>query len=175
MRMLFRRSDVSVRLAEQSDIAGLTTLLSDCISNMNAIGLDQWDEIYPGEKKIWSDILGKQLYVFFGDDQLVASLVLNDYQDPEYSEIAWRYPSAKVAVVHRLMVSPTHEGNGFASTAMRFAEDEAVRQGYTTIRLDAFSVNQRALRLYQRLGYEDVGAVKFRKGWFRCFEKYLLA
>ena len=56
---------------------------------------------------------------------------------------------------------------------MNFAEDRARELGYCAIRLDAFTKNPRALRLYQTLGYHDAGGVTLRKGPFRCFEKRL--
>ncbi len=175
MPMFVERPDISVRLADEQDLPGLMKLLSDCIRKMRSIGLDQWDEIYPNEQMMRADVLGQHLYVFVASDQIVASWVLNTQQEPEYAAVAWQSPLSIVAVVHRLMVNPDYEGNGFASAAMRSAEVEAVRRGYTAIRLDAFSLNQRALCLYRRLGYVDVGAVKFRKGLFRCFEKNLQA
>jgi RimJ/RimL family protein N-acetyltransferase len=49
----------------------------------------------------------------------------------------------------------------------------ARRAGCGALRLDAFTGNAPSLRLYQTLGYEDVGQVRFRKGLFRCFEKAL--
>lgn len=41
------------------------------------------------------------------------------------------------------------------------------------IRLDAFTGNPRALKLYDGLGYRRSGYVTFRKGLFVCFEKRL--
>jgi ribosomal protein S18 acetylase RimI-like enzyme len=42
-----------------------------------------------------------------------------------------------------------------------------------TVRLDAFSHNPAALKLYRRLNYCEVGFVDFRKGRFILFEKKL--
>jgi RimJ/RimL family protein N-acetyltransferase len=41
------------------------------------------------------------------------------------------------------------------------------------MRLDAFSENPRALRVYDRDGYRRAGQVRLRKGTFICFEKAL--
>jgi RimJ/RimL family protein N-acetyltransferase len=54
---------------------------------------------------------------------------------------------------------------------MKFAESVAEKEGFDTIRLDAFSENPGAVALYERLGYRRAGTVNFRKGAFFCLEK----
>jgi hypothetical protein len=56
---------------------------------------------------------------------------------------------------------------------MQFVETKAKNDGYTAIRLDAFSANPKSLELYQGLGYSLAGQVYFRKGMFYCFEKVI--
>lgn len=46
-------------------------------------------------------------------------------------------------------------------------------EGIQSIRLDTFSLNPYALKMYQTLGYQKVGEVKWRKGLFYLFEKQL--
>jgi ribosomal protein S18 acetylase RimI-like enzyme len=56
---------------------------------------------------------------------------------------------------------------------MKYAEDTLRSEGIEAVRLDAFSQNPAALRLYEKRGYEKVGEVTFRKGRFYLFEKKL--
>jgi RimJ/RimL family protein N-acetyltransferase len=56
---------------------------------------------------------------------------------------------------------------------MEFAEQRAARAGYRAVRLDAFSGNPAALRLYDRLGYRRCGTARFRGRGFVLFEKVL--
>jgi GNAT superfamily N-acetyltransferase len=165
----------ATRLAVERDLNPLCNLLQDCIENMRAHGIDQWDDVYPSRGTLATDIQSGTAYVaaLFNAD-LAGFLVLNDYQDPEYADVAWSINGVPIAVVHRLMVHPAHQQQGLARFLMRFAEERAMILGYGAIRLDAFSANPRALRLYQGLGYRDAGGVTFRKGAFRCFEKTLL-
>ena len=108
---------------------------------------------------------------FQSRETLVGALVLNEFQNAEWSNAEWTIMRARILVVHRLMVGPKHQGRGIARNLMQFAETWARANGYGTIRLDAFSANPRALRLYRGLGYRDAGGASFRKGLFRCFEK----
>src|SRR5437773_7706431 len=164
----------ATRLAVERDLNPLCSLLQDCIDDMRAHGIDQWDDVYPSRATLLADIQSGTGYVaiLFGSD-LVGFLVLNEYQNPEYANVPWSINDVPTAVVHRLMVHPTHQPEGLARFLMRFVEDRAIMLGYSAIRLDAFTANPRALRLYQNLGYRDAGGVIFRKGPFRCFEKAL--
>jgi ribosomal protein S18 acetylase RimI-like enzyme len=58
---------------------------------------------------------------------------------------------------------------------MDFAENYAIENNYTSIRLDAFSNNPRALRFYENRDYQRRGEVFFpgRELPFYCFEKIL--
>ena len=163
---------ISIRLANQDDVGLVMQLVRDCIADMRQAGIDQWDDIYPGLATVLSDAREGTMYLASLDaEHLVGALVINEYQNPEYDEVPWTTVGVRVAVVHRLMVDPRDQGRGIARELMRFAEERAGELGYGAIRLDAFSANPRALRLYQRLGYHDAGCVTFRKGIFRCFEK----
>ena len=149
-------------------------LVRACIDHMRHAGIEQWDELYPTRATLLADAREQALYIAsLGAELAIGVLVLNDYQNPEYADVPWTVSGARVAVVHRLMVDPTYQGRGIARHLMGFAEERARELGYGALRLDAFTANPRALRLYHGLGYHDAGAVTFRKGVFRCFEKRL--
>lgn len=166
--------DIVISAATSADVDGLLALTRDCIERMRADGIDQWDERYPDRGTIEADIRSGAAFTASQDGGLVASVVLNEHQDPEYDAIDWRFTDGPATVVHRLMVHPRLEGRGLARVLMKFAEDRAGRVGHRAIRLDAFANNPRALRLYEKLGYRDAGTVVFRKGVFRCFEKEIV-
>ncbi len=61
------------------------------------------------------------------------------------------------AFVDELFVLPSHRGKGVGSEALRLAVAEAKREGIHAIRLEITRANDRAKRLYQRLGFTDLG------------------
>ena len=63
--------------------------------------------------------------------------------------------------------------NGLARQAMARMEKNARDQGFDSVRLDVFSQNLHAQRLYEKLGYKRTGEVRFRKGIFYLMEKGL--
>jgi RimJ/RimL family protein N-acetyltransferase len=165
---------ISIRLADETDVDRAMALVRDCIDDMQQAGIDQWDELYPTRATVLSDARDGTLYLAsLETEPVIGILVLNEYQNPEYAKVPWTTSGVPVAVVHRLMVNPRYQRRGIARQLMRLAEERASKLGYGAIRLDAFTANPRALRLYHGLGYHDAGWVTFRKGVFRCFEKRL--
>jgi GNAT superfamily N-acetyltransferase len=164
---------LTIRKATQTDRDELLALVGACIDGMRSQQIEQWDEHYPNAGAIDRDLAQGTAYVGLWGNRLVAMIVVNEYQDPEYAEVPWQYAEGAIAVVHRLMVHPMAEGRRVARAMMAFAEQLAIEQGNAIIRLDAFSLNPRALRLYHALDYRDAGTIRLRKGIFHCFEKRL--
>jgi ribosomal protein S18 acetylase RimI-like enzyme len=89
--------------------------------------------------------------------------------------LSWKDTNGKPAVIHRLAVHPQHQKLGYAKQLMNFAENLATEQGYTSIRLDSYTGNPRAIRFYENREYVKRGEVYFpgRVLVFYCFEKEL--
>jgi GNAT superfamily N-acetyltransferase len=167
-------SSLLIRPATVGDLPQLVRLLRECVAAMQRDGIDQWDDIYPTGEVLGGDIESGTIYVTALDAQrVIGAVVLDEHQAPQYRDVPWTIADGKVGVVHRLMVHPDFQREGIARSLMEFIEIRARELGYTVIRLDTFTRNPRALRLYQRLGYRDAGPVTLRKGLFRCFEKAL--
>jgi GNAT superfamily N-acetyltransferase len=165
---------LTIRVATDTDVDGIMALVHDCIVRMREQGIEQWDEIYPDRATILADIEAAALHVAsMGDDPLAAVFTVDEHQDPRWAVAAWTITDTPIAVVHRLMVRPAHQGKGLARRLMEIAEGLARARGYAAVRLDCFSENPQALRLYQTLGYHDAGPAQLRKGTFRCLEKRL--
>ena len=56
---------------------------------------------------------------------------------------------------------------------MNYVEDTARKQGFESIHLDTFSGNPKALSLYHKLGFIDVGETYWARGRFIIMEKKL--
>ena len=161
-----------VRIACADDLDAVMQVRNRCIDAMRATGIDQWDDIYPTRQTFEADVDERAMHVSLSaEGRITGLIVLNEFQNVEYAEVAWQFQSPRVLVVHRLMIDPASQGAGLARTLMAFAETFARARKYETIRLDAFTQNLRALRLYEGLGYRDAGGIRLRKGLFRCFEK----
>jgi ribosomal protein S18 acetylase RimI-like enzyme len=161
-----------ITLATQSHFPDVIALISACRNELLAKGINQWDDQYPNPDSILHDLEDGNLFIAELREKLVGAVALNQEQEPEYSAMPWVCPSPCL-VVHRLCVSPVHQGNGIGSALMRFAEQRATGDGLGSIRLDVYSGNPRVVNLYQHLGYKIVGQFKYpsRDLPFLCMEK----
>jgi ribosomal protein S18 acetylase RimI-like enzyme len=164
---------MNLRLANASDLPALLQLTGDCVTAMRAVGIEQWDEVYPNAEVFSTDIAAGTLTVLEEDGSLIAAITIDSHHDPMWSDLAWTGESDSAMAVHRLMVHPAQQGRGIAKHLMQHAEIIAGAKGARSVRLDSFLQNPAASALYPRLGYQATGIVMMRKGEFMGFEKLL--
>ncbi len=149
-------------------------LIRKAISEMKSKEIEQWDHIYPDWKTIHNDLDSGTMYAAVENEIIVGVVAVNEEQDPSYSSVSWSVNAGKVLVVHRLCIDPDQQGKGIAKALMRFVEQFALENKYGSIRLDAFSLNPAANKLYKNLNYSFRGTVYLRKGEFYLYEKEII-
>ncbi|MNM16482.1 Acetyltransferase YpeA [compost metagenome] len=164
-----------IRQGRMDDLERIMALIAECVRVMQEGGSDQWNESYPNREVIAEDIEQGTLYVFEDDGTPAGIIVLDENEAEEYLSIDWVQKEGRHLVMHRLAVHPEIQGKGIARRLLAFAEDQAAREGYSSIRMDTYAKNDRALSLYLRLGYEVRGEVRFpgRIANFPVMEKLL--
>jgi len=131
-----------------------------CIAALLARGVRQWDDVYPDRAVAAAAAARGDLFLLVDDGGALGSVILNSIQAPEYAAIAWRYPEPAL-VIHTLVIDPQRQGAGLGRAAMACCEAFGRARGFATVRLDAFPGNPAAIALYDRLGYEHRGEVRF--------------
>ena len=165
--------ELEFRRAGTDDLDALVALYGAATRDMREKGIDQWDEYYPDREILAEDVESGDMTLGLLDGQLACAYVVNREYDPEYELGAWEHTEGDFCVLHRLCVNPEMQGRGLARQAMARMEKNARDQGFDSVRLDVFSQNLHAQRLYERLGYRRTGEVRFRKGIFYLMEKKL--
>ena len=71
--------------------------------------------------------------------------------------------------------NPEFQGKGIAKKLLKFVENFATKNNYSYTRLDAYSGNEKALKLYENFCYKKVGQIFFplRDLPFYCYEKHI--
>lgn len=164
---------MEIKLAKIEEVKEVTNLVKECVNHMRSKGIDQWFENYPSEDIIIDDILSNTLYALKYNNELLGVITLNEDQVKEYKAINWKYKQTPILIVHRLAISPNHRGKGYAKKLMDFVEEFAIKNNYKSIRLDAYSINQTAINLYEKRNFNKVGTINFtgREHIFYCYEK----
>ncbi len=165
-----------IRSAKISEIPDILQLTDACTRSMIEKGIYQWNEHYPSASAFENDIERNELYVLEVDEKIIGTIVISTFVDAEYIPIKWLTPDANNVYIHRLSVHPNHQGKGYAQRLMDFAETQAKKDGFVSIRLDTFSQNKRNQQFYETRGYQRLGDIFFPKQSehpFHCYELVL--
>ena len=156
-----------------ADVPEVMGIITRCVTAMRAGGIQQWDETYPNLETVANDFAAHALFVIREARSCIAAVCLNEVQPEQYAPLPWQYVGGRALVIHRLCVDPATQQRGAGRALMDFAEDFARRGGFASIRLDAYTGHPRALKLYERRGYQFVGQAIFprRPLPFVCYEK----
>ena len=166
MKLMFRK-------AQHTDLDEILMLYKSVVCNMIDSGINQWGDEYPNKDILSEDISKGELILAMVDEKIFGAFVMNEVADEDYYKANWQYPKERWCVVHRLCVSPDVHRQGLATKMMEYAECSAKEQGYGAIHLDTFSGNPKALSLYHKLGFVDVGEAFWARGRFVIMEKKL--
>jgi ribosomal protein S18 acetylase RimI-like enzyme len=110
--------------------------------------------------------------VAYEGDDLAAFYVISDECDEQYDNAGWLFGDSYY-VLHRFCVSPYMQNKGVGKKVLLHIEDQIRDMGYTSVRLDTFTENPFAQRLYRHNGYVSRGYADWRKGRFDLMEKEL--
>jgi ribosomal protein S18 acetylase RimI-like enzyme len=166
---------VRIVLATMKEIEEIMGLIKDCIKDMESRGIHQWGDFYPTRQIIEDDIENGSMYVAEENDEVLGIITINEEQPPEWGNVNWSAQEGRIITVHRLAVKPIRQKQGIGERLLDYAETHAINNGCTFVRLDAYSGNPRALRLYEKHQYSRVGQIRFpeRDLVFYCYEKKL--
>lgn len=165
-----------IRKGKIEDIKSIMNLTKACAKAMIAKGIYQWNAHYPNSSAFKKDVERNELYVLETDSDISGTIVISTVMDEEYKPIEWLTKNDNNLYIHRLAIHPNLQGKGYAQQLMDFAENYAIENNYSSIRLDTFSQNKRNQKFYELRGYKRLGDIYFPKQSefpFHCYELLL--
>jgi GNAT superfamily N-acetyltransferase len=155
------------------DLQAVLHLLKAVTKDLQSEGIRQWDRFYPNRFVVKRDLASGSIYGFHDADQIIAAVTIDVTQSNQYKQIVWKDSAGSPAIIHRLAVHPEAQGKGLGKRLIQFAEQTARQRGHSSIRLDVYSGNPKAIGLYVHFGYEQRGKITFpfRKRPYLCMEK----
>lgn len=165
-----------IRKAVKEDIDAIINITKVCATHMIEYGIYQWNEHYPNRLTFKNDVARNELFVLEVDNEIKGCIVISTLMDEEYQPINWLTKNENNVYIHRLAVHPKLQGKGYAQQLMSFAENYAIENNYSSIRLDTFSQNKRNQKFYELRGYKRLGDIYFPKQSefpFHCYELIL--
>jgi ribosomal-protein-alanine N-acetyltransferase len=147
----------------QSSTAGITELsfLPMTVTDLDSVlAIESVSHIHPWTRGNFSDSLAAGHWAYCVRPQL-SDAVKGSYLDPE---ILWAYcilfPAVDELHLLNITVSPKLRRLGIGVKMMNAIEGVAAQQNMPRIILEVRPSNDSALKLYQRLGYEQIGVRK---------------
>lgn len=133
-----------------------------------------WSKDYPTKETFKNDIDKGELYLFYKQDSLIGAVCLNEEYDEHYNYVIW-YSQKPALIIHRLFIDPEFRGKHLGEEILKWVIKYAINNKYKSIRLDTFSENRSAQRLYERLGFTHRGTIPLtgKCGLFWCYELIL--
>ncbi|RDI42286.1 GNAT family N-acetyltransferase [Falsibacillus pallidus] len=169
---------MKMMLATENESKEAAELYSLCKKELLKKDIYQWDDNYPNEEFVKDWIEDKELYVAVEEEEIIGAVVLNEYESDEWGSVHWGNEDGNDLIIHALCVHPYRQGKGIGKELVQHSENIATEKGYSSIRLDAFSGNEHALKLYESMGYIKRGEVHFQSKpeghqCYYCFDKIL--
>ena len=162
--------------AKMEELKEIYELYKICSQDLKKQDIYMWDEDYPTIDLIEKEIKADNMFVIKEDNQIIVSFDLSDYLDELWAPVDWQ--DDNFLGLHLLAVHPDYQRQGYGLKVLKFSEEYALDNNFTSLHLDVLSKNQAALKLYRNNGYKKVGELNFDfkpEGYqkYLCFEKIL--
>lgn len=175
-----KNAQIRLRTAEESDFVPSMEIIEDARAYLASQGSDQWQDGYPDETVIRSDIQKQKGFILEwseGGQPVIAGYLCLDFDgEPAYERIkgAWLTGGyGKYAVIHRLAIRSEMRDQRLAARALSAAEEICREHGVSSIRIDTQENNGKMKRLLEKTGYAYCGTILFQNGPKIAFEKLL--
>ena len=170
------RKSLRFRKGETEDLERIMELVADAQNWFREQGIDQWQDGYPTDELILSDIAHNENYIVELNGIAVATAVISFAGEPTYAKIkgkGWLNENP-YAVVHRIAVSDECRRKGIAKEILHFTEERCIERGISDIRIDTHCDNKAMRALLKKMGYAHCGRITLTSGAYReAYQKEL--
>jgi len=129
--------------------------------SLRAQGVNQWQDGYPDEGQIRSDIERNVSYKLLDAEKIVGTAVIDFDGDENYDHIyngEW-LSNGSYAAIHRIAVDNTIKGNGFASQFIKHAVRLCTDRNIHSIRVDTHQDNLSMQKFLKKNGFTQCGVI----------------
>jgi GNAT superfamily N-acetyltransferase len=164
-----------LRKADISEVPFIWTIIQDAIEQRRQEGSSQWQDGYPNELSITSDIENGYAYVLTENESILCYAAIIFDKEPAYEDIEGKWLSNDdYMVVHRVAVSKLAKGKGIATKLFENMEGLCLENNIYSIKVDTNFDNIPMLKILEKLNYTYCGEVYFRGSARKAYEKRLV-
>ncbi len=149
------------RRSTNEDVPVIMGIVRQAQRYLRESGIDQWQDGYPNEAVLYSDVESGRGWVFECEGRIAGYVCISMDVEASYVHIdgRWLTEGDNYAVVHRSMVGDDFRGSHLAAEMFSLAFDLAAGLGKQSVRVDTHRDNKAMNRLAQKLGFTFCGEV----------------
>jgi len=145
---------MNISKALQADLIEILYLVKVCVQEKNDPCCCYWGLQHQLIKK---DIAEGFVYIYRENEVCLGAITLNPLPLDEAKDSKWQDPSAKPLFIHRLLVHPNWRDKHIADSLIAFAEQYALGNGFTSLRLETFSEEAYLKDFMTRQSFRNLG------------------
>lgn len=134
---------MNIKKSTIHDLNSILTIIKQAQYYFKQHGIDQWQNNYPNEDTIKSDIDSEISYILLINHKVMATAVISFEIEPSYQTIYngnW-LSNDSYAVIHRIAVDQSMKGQNIASEFLNYANHLCVKNKINSIRIDTHENN----------------------------------
>jgi len=149
-----------IRKLNQKDIPYVLAIIEETKRIFRESGIDQWQNGYPNEESLYSDLKEECGYVFVEENKAIGYAAFIEGEEPSYQNIEGQWLSeGPYLTIHRISVDPKERRKGLGKILMTYAEEKAQKDGMKSLRVDTHADNLGMRKLIDVCGFEYCGIV----------------
>ena len=149
--------------AKKEDLFQTMQIIAEAQAYLESQDIDQWQNGYPNEKAILTDIQNNESYLVKSDDSIpVATAMFSTRNEPTYKNIEGQWltkENAIYGVIHRMAVSGKYRGTGIAKFIFKQCENILNQNTIKSMRIDTHEDNLEMQALLRKLEYQFCGVI----------------
>lgn len=163
-----------LRKANFSEQPIIWDILQQAIEQRKLDGSEQWQNGYPNEQTVQSDIENGYGYVLVENKVIIAYAAIIFGIEPAYNDIKGSWlTNDDYVVIHRVATSKSSKGKGIATYLFRIIENLCIEQNVFSIKVDTNYDNVPMLKILNKLNYTYCGEVFFNGAPRKAYEKLI--
>lgn len=141
--------ELILRSAQDSDLSCVLKMYKDALSYEGCV----WDEEYPNEEILIEDFNSGSLYIFVLKNKIVGAI--SAIFDGDLDKVkCWKIQSSNPISFARVVVAKKFLGQGYGTKMVEELLKILSDKGYDAVRILVSPLNQSAMAIYRKLGFD---------------------
>ncbi|SFU64680.1 Ribosomal protein S18 acetylase RimI [Clostridium sp. DSM 8431] len=165
-----------IRKTDKSDLVQVMKIIKQAQEFLKEKAIDQWQNNYPNENVISTDIENGESYVLEDEGKIIGTTVVTFAGEKTYDKIyegKW-LSNGNYGAIHRIAIDNRYKGHGAAHKIIKFAEEICIEKNIYSLKVDTHEDNIPMQKMLKKNGFKNCGVIYLEDGSKRiALEKIL--